>query len=114
MHEYSLIQALMKRVEEEVRARQALKVHSLALRVGELSGVDPDLLAGAYEIARAGTPCAAADLKVTRVPALWLCPNCRRVLPPGAVLRCPGCQVAAELSEGADALTLDSIEMEVP
>jgi len=114
MHEYSLIQALLTRVEEEARRRRALLVHALAIRVGELSGVDPDLLAGAYEIARAGTPCAAAELRVTRVPAAWLCPRCRRILPPGAVLRCPECDLAAELSEGADALTLDSIEMEVP
>jgi hydrogenase nickel incorporation protein HypA/HybF len=114
MHEYSLIQALVSRVEEEARARQALKVHSLTLRIGELSGVDPELLTSAYELFREGTICAGAPLSVKRVAAVWSCPRCKVPLAPGAVLRCPGCKVPAELCEGADALSLDSIEMEVP
>ncbi len=114
MHEYSLIQSLLSRVEEEARRRGALKIHALAIRVGDLSGVDPGLLAGAYEIAREGTLCAGAELRVARVPALWSCPRCRITFAPGAVLRCAACDAAAVLSDGADALTLDSIEMEVP
>ncbi len=75
---------------------------------------DPELLAGAWELAREGTPCAGATLEVTRVPASWSCPTCRRTFSPGEVLKCAGCGSAAVLSDGADALTLDSIEMEVP
>jgi len=114
MHEYSLIQSMLSRVGEEARRRGALRVHALAIRVGDLSGVDPDLLAGAWEIARAGTPCQAARLRVTRVPAAWSCPRCGRTFAPGEVLRCAACDAPARLSDGADALTLDSIEMEVP
>ncbi len=114
MHEYSLIQSLLSRAEDEARRRGALRIHALAIRVGDLSGVDPELLAGAYEIAREGTPCAGAELRVTRVPAHWSCPTCRRTFAPGEVLRCAACRAAAVLSDGADALTLDSIEMEVP
>ncbi len=114
MHEYSLIMSLLSRVEEEARRHGALQVHALAIRVGDLSGVDPDLLTGAYEIARDGTPCAGAELRITRVPAHWSCPRCRRTFAPGEVLRCADCAASAVLSDGADALTLDSIEMEVP
>jgi len=114
MHEYSLIMSLLSRVEDETRRRGALRIHALAIRVGDLSGVDPDLLAGAYELAREGTSCASAELRLTRVPALWSCPGCRRPFAPGEVLRCTACGAAAVLSDGADALTLDSIEMEVP
>ncbi len=114
MHEYSLIMSLLSRVEDEARRRGALKVHALAIRVGDLSGVDPELLTGAYQIAREGTPCAGAELRVTRVPAVWTCPRCRRTFAPGEVLKCAECAAPAALSDGADALTLDSIEMEVP
>ncbi len=114
MHEYSLIQSLLSRVEDEARRRGALKVHALAIRVGELSGVDPDLLAGAYQIAREGTPCAGAELRMSQVPAVWTCPRCRKTFGRGEVLRCAECAAPAELSDGADALTLESIEMEVP
>lgn len=114
MHEYSLILSLLSRVEDEARRRGALRVHALAIRVGDLSGVDPELLAGAWELAREGTPCAAAELRVKRVPAAWSCPRCQRLFAPGEVLRCAPCDAPARLSDGADALTLDSIEMEVP
>ncbi len=114
MHEYSLIQSMLSRVGDEARRRNALRVHALAIRVGDLSGVDPELLAGAWEIARQGTPCAEAELRVSRVPAAWSCPRCHRVFAHGEVLRCTSCDAPAELSEGADTLMLDSIEMEVP
>ena len=87
MHEYSLIMSLLSRVEDEARTRGALRVHALALRVGDLAGVDPELLAGAWEIAREGTPCAGAELRVTRVPASWSCPRCRKAFAPGEVLK---------------------------
>ncbi len=114
MHEYSLIQSMLARVEDEVRRHGAERVHTLAIRVGELSGVEPDLLASAWELAREGTPCAAAELRIERVHAVWSCPRCRRTFAPGEVLRCAACDAPARLSDGADALTLDSIEMEVP
>ena len=75
MHEFSLIQALVSRVAEEARRRQALKVHSLSVRVGELSGVEPELLQSAYELFRTGTVCEGAALRVERVPARWGCPR---------------------------------------
>ena len=60
MHEYSLVEALISRVEAEARQRGALKVHGLSVRVGELAGVDPELFQTAYDTFRAGTLCAEA------------------------------------------------------
>ena len=114
MHEYSLVQSLVTRVEEEARRRSALAVHRLSVRVGELSGVDPELLQTAYETFRAGTICESASLTLTRVAASWSCPRCKAPIAKGAVLRCPACEVPAQLDDGSDALTLDGIEMEVP
>ena len=114
MHEYSLVQALVSRVEEEARQRQALRIHGLTVRLGDLSGVDPELLQTAYDTFRAGTLCEGATLKLTQIPASWACPRCRRPIPRGAVLRCPDCDVPAQLDDGSDALTLDAIDMEVP
>jgi hydrogenase nickel incorporation protein HypA/HybF len=114
VHEYSLVEALVRRVEDEARRRSALAVHALSVRVGELSGVDPELFQTAYETFRAGTICATAPLTVTRVVASWSCPRCRRAIPRGEVLTCPACREPARLDDGGDALTLDGIEMEVP
>ena len=114
MHEYSLVQTLVTRVEEEARRRGALAIHRLSIRVGELASVDPELFRTAYETFRAGTLCAEVPLELRHVAATWSCPACKRPLPRGAVLRCPDCDVPAQLDEGSDALTLEAIEMEVP
>jgi hydrogenase nickel incorporation protein HypA/HybF len=114
MHEYSLVENLVTRVEQEARRRSALKVHRLSVRIGELSGVDPELFRTAYETFRAGTICADAPLALRQVPASWSCPACKQPIPRGAVLRCAACHAPAQLDEGSDALTLDGIEMEVP
>jgi len=114
MHEYSLIEALIRRVEEEARRRSALAVHGVSVRIGELAGVDPELFRTAYETFRAGTVCADAPLAVRQVAATWSCPRCRRALVRGEVLSCPDCHEPARLDDGGDALTLDGIEMEVP
>ena len=111
MHEYSLVQALVGRVEEEVRRREGAKVHRLRVKLGELSGVDRELFATAYDMFRAGTVCAEAALDVTSVPARWQCPKCSRSIARGEKLQC--CGAPARLIEGDD-LLLDQIELEVP
>jgi hydrogenase nickel incorporation protein HypA/HybF len=113
MHEYSLVQSLVARVDEIARAQKAAAVHGLRVAVGELSGVDPELLRTAYETFRVGTVCETASLELVPVAARWSCPRCQRVLEAGAVLRCAVCQVPARLTAG-DALLLESIDMEVP
>jgi hydrogenase nickel incorporation protein HypA/HybF len=113
VHEYSIVEALLARVDEEARARGATAVHRLTVRIGELSGVEIDLLTAAYVTFRDRTICARADLDVQPVPAVWACPECGGAIARGAMLRCADCGVPARLTEG-DEILLDRIEMEVP
>jgi hydrogenase nickel incorporation protein HypA/HybF len=113
MHEYSIVQALMERVDAEADRRGATAVHRIAVRIGELSGVDVGLLRTAYTLVRERTRCAHAELDVESVAALWRCPRCRRPIAAGALLRCAACACAAELAAGGEIL-LDRIELEVP
>ena len=113
MHEYSLMTALMERVEAEAAAHRALAVHRVRVRIGELSGVEPDLLESAFAIVRPGTICEHAALDIERVEARWACPACRRPLSSGARLQCPACGVPAALAAG-DEILLGQIELEVP
>lgn len=112
MHEYSLIQSLVERVEAEARARSASAVHRLSVRIGEQAGVDVDLFKTAYLTFRDRTLCASADLDVAIVPVEWACGNCRIGIEPGQPLRCPICRRPARLI-GGDEIILDRIEMEV-
>jgi hydrogenase nickel incorporation protein HypA/HybF len=113
MHEYSLMLALLERVEAEAAAHGALAIHRVRVRIGELSGVEPGLLESAFEIARAGTACAGAALELERVAARWVCSACRQPLDAGGPLRCSACGAPAALAAG-DEIVLGQIELEVP
>jgi hydrogenase nickel incorporation protein HypA/HybF len=112
MHEYSLVRSLLARVEREARARDAIAVRRLSVRIGDLAGVERDLFESAYATCREGTVCAGAALVVRPVHVRWACSACARPVASGGVLTCPDCSAPARLLEG-DEIVLDQIEMEV-
>ena len=111
MHEYSIIQSLVDSVVAAMPPRSV--VHRVDVQIGDLSGVDCELLARAYEVFRAGTPCANADMTIDRVAARWECPLCHAEIPRGSMLRCPMCDEPGRLAAG-DEIILQRIELEVP
>lgn len=113
MHEYSLVQALIDHAEREARARGALTVCRVVVRIGPLAGVEADLFAAAYGHVRVGTLCAGADLCITGEDVVWWCDACGEPLPVGSALCCPACGLPGRLA-GGDALVLERIDMEIP
>jgi hydrogenase nickel incorporation protein HypA/HybF len=111
MHEYSLVRAMADQVEQHARANNASSVRRVAVRIGALSGVEPELFATAFTLCREGI-LAEAELEIRRAEAVWACPKCSAPIPAGAVLRCPACDVPARLVTG-DEIVLEQIEMEV-
>jgi hydrogenase nickel incorporation protein HypA/HybF len=112
MHEYSIIQSLVDSVERAVAGKASPHVQRIDVRIGDLSGVDVELLTTAFEVFREGTICEHAAMSIERVPARWTCPKCNGEIARGAVLRCPVCNESAELSSG-DEIILQRIELEV-
>ncbi|MEI6970185.1 MAG: hydrogenase maturation nickel metallochaperone HypA [bacterium] len=78
MHELSIAQALIEQVEGRLAGKPAASVCSVTIRIGDLSGVSPDALEAAFQVASDGTRLAAAKLVIERVPALGTCQGCRR------------------------------------
>jgi hydrogenase nickel insertion protein HypA len=113
MHEYSIVQSLLQQVTAAAGERHAQRVKRLSIRVGELSGVDYELLAKAYETFRERTICEGAELVIHRVAAGWSCPRCGESVAASGVPRCAACDAPATLVEGSE-LFLDRVEMEVP
>jgi hydrogenase nickel incorporation protein HypA/HybF len=99
-------------VEQHARAHHAASVRRVAVRIGALSGVEPELFATAFTLCRDGI-LAGSELEIRRSEAAWACPKCSGAIPAGAVLRCAACGVAARLLAG-DEIVLEQIEMEVP
>lgn len=113
MHEYAILSALLDRVQREVDAHPGAIVRALRVRIGDASGVEPDLLATAFATLRARSVCADAELAIERVAAAWRCVACDHPIAPGDILRCARCHRPARLTQGDD-IVLDRIEMEVP
>ncbi|MGA9575330.1 MAG: hydrogenase maturation nickel metallochaperone HypA [Lysobacterales bacterium] len=76
MHEMSICQALMDQVEQIAAERGARQVDSIVLSIGPLSGVEPELLTRAYEIARIRTVAENAVLEIRSGPVVVECRSC--------------------------------------
>ena len=113
MHEYSIVQSLLDRVESEAAAHGATVVHRLWVKIGELSGVEITLLRSAYETFTDRSICADAELEIVPVAVRWGCPACDTEVEPRSALRCGDCGGPARLVAG-DEIVLERIEMEVP
>lgn len=76
MHEMSICQALMDQVERIALEQGASQVDSIVLSIGPLSGVEPDLLNRAYEVARVQTIAENATLQIETGPVVVECRSC--------------------------------------
>ncbi len=113
MHEYSIVSALLDRVDDAVRLHGATAVHRIRVQIGELSGVETGLLHEAFLMVRGSTVSAEAELEITAVEAQWRCAMCNRIVARGERLSCPNCGATARLAKGSEIL-LERVEMEVP
>ena len=76
MHELAVCQGMLRQVMDIVRQEQARTVTRILVRIGPLSGVEPQLLAQAFPIASAGTPAAGAVLELESLPVRVRCEQC--------------------------------------
>lgn len=113
MHEYSIVQAMFDQIEAHARARHAIAVKRVCVRIGRSAGVDVPLLKTAYDTFRVRTICDAAPIEVDEVPEQWTCPEGHGDIPAGGPLRCPTCERPARMVSG-DEIVLERLELEVP
>jgi hydrogenase nickel incorporation protein HypA/HybF len=112
VHEYSIVAALVERVGEIARERDASSVRRLVVSIGEVSGVEVELLRTAYETFRERTVCEGASLTIRSVPAEWACSLCGASVARGERLVCAACGGACRLVAGEE-IVLERVELEV-
>jgi hydrogenase nickel incorporation protein HypA/HybF len=113
MHERSLVRALLRQVQQVADENSASRVLSIRVRIGEFSGVEPELVASAYiELVRE-TCLNDACLEVERTPLEAVCDQC------GYNFRieqfsfhCARCGSLHLTLSGGEELLLDSVTME--
>jgi hydrogenase nickel incorporation protein HypA/HybF len=115
VHELSVCQALLAQVTEIATDRGASVVQRITVEVGPLSGVEPALLASAFEIVRAGSCAAEATLSIQTMAVTIICMSCgaeSQALPNR--LLCAACGAYRTRVVGGDELRLRSVELGVP
>lgn len=113
MHELSIAMSILESVEEEVDRHSYGPVEAVHIRVGSLSGVVPEALRSAYEIAAYETPFASSRLVIEEVPVVIYCPTCRRNqhIRESAWFCCPECNTpSAEVVSGRE-LEISALEL---
>ncbi len=110
MHEFGLMQDAIDIAQAHAGgADQILKLH---LRVGELSGVEPDSLRFAFEVLAPQSCVRGAELEIEHVPVVCHCEECQSDFTPTSVFYiCPTCgRLAVEIKEGRE-FQVTSIEV---
>ncbi|ABB74963.1 hydrogenase nickel incorporation protein HypA/HybF [Nitrosospira multiformis ATCC 25196] len=112
MHEFSICQALITQVEQIAISHGALKVQSVKLRIGSLSGVELPLLEHAYPFASAGTLVEGSTLEIERAPLKVNCEACGLESEVKAnLLTCRMCGSCLIRVVSGEELTLMSVEL---
>ncbi len=115
MHELSVCQALLQEVGKVAASRGASAVERITIEVGRLSGVEPELLARAFEVARAGTCASQAALVIQTLEITVRCTECgasSRAEP--TRLLCGACSGYRTRITAGDELRLRAVELQVP
>ncbi len=68
MHELSIAMSMIEVAEEEAAKHENRDVAAIYVRIGSLSGVVPDALNAAYELAREHTSLAECRLVIEKTP----------------------------------------------
>jgi hydrogenase nickel incorporation protein HypA/HybF len=76
MHEYSIVDSLLHLAEEHAKKNNATLVTKLEIKIGILSGVEPDLLKTAFDTFKEGTICENAEFIMHIQPVVVECKDC--------------------------------------
>ncbi len=82
MHELGVVFSIIKTIEEVAAENGVTEVSCVALELGEVSAVVPDLLADCWDWAVKRTDILKeAALEIETIPAVTFCEDCRREYP---------------------------------
>jgi hydrogenase nickel incorporation protein HypA/HybF len=112
MHELSVCLSLLQQLETIARQHNAASVDQVYLKVGPLSGIEPELLRKAYPLAVAGTVAEAAELFIEYGEVIVTCTECGAESPakPNRLL-CAACGDFRTRLISGDEMTLQRVEL---
>lgn len=112
MHELAVCQGMMAQVTDIARQRAANSIALIRVRIGPLSGIEPQLLEQAFSVASAGSIAEGATLVLEDLPVTVHCERCDRVTDAKANrLLCGHCGDFHTRLVSGDELILASVEL---
>lgn len=113
MHEYSIVQSLLDSCEENAKANNAIKVTKVVVKIGVLSGVEPDLLKTAFDTFKDKTMCEEAEFIMNIQPVIIKCQKCNKESTlEKHQYNCPKCEsIEIDILDGED-MFLMQLELE--
>ena len=76
MHEYSIVQSLIESCEENAKVNNAKEITKVVVKIGVMSGVEPDLLQVAFDTFKEVSICKNSEFIINMQPILVRCFNC--------------------------------------
>ena len=94
MHELGMMESALALVQRYATEQHARRVERVVLRIGTLSGVDPESLRFAFDVVSRGTTAEGAAFEIESVPAAVFCRSCQKEFAGenrGFIFQCPTC-----------------------
>ncbi len=112
MHEVGIMEQTLALALAHVHQAGGMQIHCLKLRIGALSGVEPDAIRFAFDVVTQGTIAQAAKLEIDFLPAICYCHHCQKEFEPEAwIYACPACaNLSTDIRQGKE-LELSSVEI---
>lgn len=76
MHEIGVAESILKTITTEANKSGAKEITKVHIKVGGLSGVEPNSLSFALEILKANTMAANAEFEIERIKVVGICGEC--------------------------------------
>ena len=112
MHEMSIAQSLVDIIRQEMVKHDAKVLHSVRLKIGQLSAVVPDSLSFCFEVITSGTEMEGASLLMDVTPLMGRCRRCEASFEiENYAFECPECGSKEIDTVSGDELAI--VEMEV-
>jgi hydrogenase nickel incorporation protein HypA/HybF len=113
VHELSIAESILQRVAAEAERRPRARFLKVGVRVGELSGVDPDALSFGFECLVKDTPWDPLALEIKYCPRIQRCCACEHEFTAtDSATGCPKCGHALTTCIGGDELEVAYLELE--
>ncbi len=115
MHEKSLVQSLLRQVEAIMREHQAVRVQTVTVEIGPLSGVESLLVEDAFSELVLTSQIGRPSLNVQVVDLTIRCRNCEQESStPGLTLKCQLCGSNKVQIIRGDEFRLMDVSLQVP